>query len=364
MSISNFIVSTTPVLDGYQVKSYLGAINTNIVIGTNFFSDFAASFTDVFGGNSGTYQRKMDAMYDSAQKELIKKARRLGGNAILGFRIDFDEISGKGKSMFMLSATGTACVVDIDAHASKPFEGSFIVDQNLLQSEVLKDKIISKIKDNDVSFSDDEWNYMAETPSKDVVTLLVNTAYYQVCSETKLKIETLLNQIDYSDAVEIVYPIYMSQLEVNKRLFDPNCFDPKEKVDVSGIYEKVIKNCSLFEPENICKLVDKDLYKAVAILESEKPYYTPQDLKAMEDICTKLDNLPDAGKIEKSKGGLFSKEGKDYYYCRHGHKNDNNVEFCYDCDENIKGLTRKQAEIINNFKRRTEILAKIIKEQQ
>ncbi|MBR1800502.1 MAG: heavy metal-binding domain-containing protein [Bacteroidaceae bacterium] len=45
------IITTTPILEGMPIKEYRGIINTNIVIGTNLFSDFAASFTDVFGGN-------------------------------------------------------------------------------------------------------------------------------------------------------------------------------------------------------------------------------------------------------------------------------------------------------------------------
>ena len=72
--MDKFIITTTPTIEGHPIKAYLGAINVNVVIGTNFFSDFAASFTDVFGGNSGTYQRKMDEMYANAQKDLEKKA--------------------------------------------------------------------------------------------------------------------------------------------------------------------------------------------------------------------------------------------------------------------------------------------------
>lgn len=56
--MDKFIITTTPTIEGRPIKAYLDAINVNVVIGTNFFSDFAASFTDVFGGNSGTtYQR-------------------------------------------------------------------------------------------------------------------------------------------------------------------------------------------------------------------------------------------------------------------------------------------------------------------
>ena len=61
--MSIFLITNTLVLEGYSIKRYLGAINTNIVLGTNFFSNFAASFTDVFCGTSETYLGKMDLMY-------------------------------------------------------------------------------------------------------------------------------------------------------------------------------------------------------------------------------------------------------------------------------------------------------------
>lgn len=56
-----------------------------------FFSDFAASFTDFFGGRSGTYQNKLELIYNEATKELKEKAEALGANAIIGFKIDFDK---------------------------------------------------------------------------------------------------------------------------------------------------------------------------------------------------------------------------------------------------------------------------------
>jgi hypothetical protein len=37
-------------------------------------------------------------------------------NAIIGLKVDFDEISGKGKSMFMMSALGTAVYVKYDSN--------------------------------------------------------------------------------------------------------------------------------------------------------------------------------------------------------------------------------------------------------
>ena len=97
------------------MDKYLGVVTTNLVIGTNFFSDFTASLSDFFGGMSGTYQKQMDTLYKRANEEISRKATERGANCILGFKIDFDEISGKDKSMLMVSVSGTACVVDYDS---------------------------------------------------------------------------------------------------------------------------------------------------------------------------------------------------------------------------------------------------------
>lgn len=102
------IISTTPTLEGFQIVRYIDTVNSNVVIGTNFFSDFAASFTDFFGGRSSTYQNKLDEVYEYAKEEICKRARSLKADAIVGLKVDFSEVSGKGKQMIMVSMTGTA----------------------------------------------------------------------------------------------------------------------------------------------------------------------------------------------------------------------------------------------------------------
>lgn len=37
------IVTTTNSIEGYTIRKYLGVVNANVVIGTNLFSDIAAS---------------------------------------------------------------------------------------------------------------------------------------------------------------------------------------------------------------------------------------------------------------------------------------------------------------------------------
>ena len=106
--MDNILITTTNSIDNYEVEEYLGVVNANFVAGTGFITDFFASVSDVLGGMSGSYQSEMDRLYERAKLVITSEAKAKHANAVLGYRVDFDEISGKGKSMFMISVTGTA----------------------------------------------------------------------------------------------------------------------------------------------------------------------------------------------------------------------------------------------------------------
>lgn len=361
--MDKFIITTTPTIEGHPIKSYLGAINVNVVIGTNFFSDFAASFTDVFGGNSGTYQRKMDAMYENAQKELEKKAIRMGANAVVGFKADFDEISGKGKSMFMLSATGTACKIDNSSDTAITDAVVNFVDSARLKLELDKDVLMSKLDKMKVfsGITEDDWTYMTDHPSKDAVKIILHKFYQGMTSgdnyysnwvtEYSAKLDKLLNLLDYSEASEIVYNLY-------KDLPDGIRESPEQTYyqNIGGF----IRRCSLFSPTATKELILTSPTKAADILDCDKPFYDAEDLRLMKEILSLFATLPDVGKIEVGKNGMFSKE-KELYVCQHGHKNEKDYEFCDSCGENIKGLTRNHLKKIEQFKVRVETLEKLMK---
>jgi len=354
--MEKFILTTTPTIEGHPIKAYLGAINVNIVIGTNFFSDFAASFTDVFGGSSGSYQRKMDAMYESAQKELEKKAKRLGANAIVGFRTDFDEISGKGKSMFMLSATGTACKVEERKDAPEMQTNTSFIDALRLKQELDKDKLMEKL--NKASYlnyiHEEDWAYMTDHPSKDAVKILIEKFYFEMSAEEKTKSEALLNFLDYNEASEIIHDFYRNLPE--------GVMGTTEATHCSLVGD-LIRRCSLFNPSATISLIASSPGKAADILDSDKPYYNAEDMRLMKDIVSMFEDLPDVGEKAVGKNGMFSKE-KELYICRNGHKNEKEYEFCDACGENIKGLTRGNIKKIDQFKVKVETLSRLFGEMQ
>lgn len=131
------ILTTTHQIPGYSIDKYKGLVNANQVIGVNLISEWIASVTDVIGGTSGTFRRKLDTVYGDVLSTLTTKAKEVGANAIVGVRMDFNEISAKGKSMFMLTAQGTAVVISIDRRdlCKKLHELKIYLEDGLLSQE-------------------------------------------------------------------------------------------------------------------------------------------------------------------------------------------------------------------------------------
>lgn len=87
--ILNYIVTTTPNLEGYKIEEYLGIVADQCVLGTGYFSGLDASIADLTGSESSAYSQKLDIARQAAQIRAVKKAMKLGGNAIVGANLEF-----------------------------------------------------------------------------------------------------------------------------------------------------------------------------------------------------------------------------------------------------------------------------------
>lgn len=99
------IVTTTSNIEGKQIEQYLGLVSGEVILGANVVRDFLASITDIIGGRSGTYESKLAEGRDMAVEEMVKKARNMGANAVVGVDLDFETLRD---GMMMCIATGTA----------------------------------------------------------------------------------------------------------------------------------------------------------------------------------------------------------------------------------------------------------------
>jgi uncharacterized protein YbjQ (UPF0145 family) len=101
------ITTTTNSVEGRSIRTYLGVISSETIIGANVFKDILGGLRDFFGGRSGTYEKVMEEAKVTALRELEDKARAMGADAIVGIDLDFETIGANG-SMLMVSASGTA----------------------------------------------------------------------------------------------------------------------------------------------------------------------------------------------------------------------------------------------------------------
>jgi uncharacterized protein YbjQ (UPF0145 family) len=101
------ITTTTNSIEGRSIRTYLGVISSETIIGANVFKDILGGLRDFFGGRSGTYEKVMEEAKVTALRELEDKARAMGADAIVGIDLDFETIGANG-SMLMVSASGTA----------------------------------------------------------------------------------------------------------------------------------------------------------------------------------------------------------------------------------------------------------------
>lgn len=107
------LMTTTSTLEGRRIGRYLGVVTGEAILGANIFRDFFAGIRDIVGGRSGSYEKVLRDAKETAMREMADEARRLGANAVIGIDLDYETVQvGNGGGMLMVSASGTAVVID------------------------------------------------------------------------------------------------------------------------------------------------------------------------------------------------------------------------------------------------------------
>jgi len=103
------LLTTTDVIQGAVIHSYLGIVTAEVVYGSNFLRDFLASIRDIVGGRTGSYERLFEEGQRKAMEELEQRAQRLGADAVVGIAVDTGTINVDQSSVLLvITATGTA----------------------------------------------------------------------------------------------------------------------------------------------------------------------------------------------------------------------------------------------------------------
>lgn len=107
----DMLVTTTNSVEGKKIIQYLGLVSGEAILGANIFKDIFASIRDIVGGRSSAYEKELRQAKEIALQEMQEQARLLGGNAVIAVDLDYETI-GQGGSMLMVSASGTAVVLE------------------------------------------------------------------------------------------------------------------------------------------------------------------------------------------------------------------------------------------------------------
>ncbi|MEH2373313.1 YbjQ family protein [Nostoc sp.] len=103
------IITTTDVIQGGVIESYLGIVTAEVVYGSNLLRDFLAGIRDIIGGRTASYERLFEQGQRKALEELEQRAERLGANAVIGIEIDTGTINlDQSGVLLLITATGTA----------------------------------------------------------------------------------------------------------------------------------------------------------------------------------------------------------------------------------------------------------------
>lgn len=108
MKVPTANLATTPNFPGREIRETLGIVTAECVLGVNIFRDLLGSVRDIVGGRSGAHQKALQQARETCLEDLAQRAGELGADAVVGIDLDYNEISGGGKGMLFLVASGTA----------------------------------------------------------------------------------------------------------------------------------------------------------------------------------------------------------------------------------------------------------------
>lgn len=102
------VMITTEAAHNLDIEERIDIITAEAVLGMNIFADIGAALRDVVGGRNANFQNILRKARKTVLLDLRHEAWQLGADAVVGVDLDYSEISGGGKSMIFLVASGTA----------------------------------------------------------------------------------------------------------------------------------------------------------------------------------------------------------------------------------------------------------------
>lgn len=105
MAPAMVLVVTLDHVPGREVEATLGLVQASTVQSRHIGSDIGAGLKSIVGGRLGGYEKLLKEARDVVLRELTEEARRLGADAVLGYRLATSNIADGASEVL---AYGTA----------------------------------------------------------------------------------------------------------------------------------------------------------------------------------------------------------------------------------------------------------------
>jgi uncharacterized protein YbjQ (UPF0145 family) len=110
----DFKVVTTPSIPGYKITKVIGIVNGLSPRTRGVGGVIAGMIQSIGGGEITAFTSEIEKARVDAIARAIQQARSRGGNAIVGLDIETSDVGGESSFITLISATGTAVVVEPD----------------------------------------------------------------------------------------------------------------------------------------------------------------------------------------------------------------------------------------------------------
>lgn len=110
----NIMMTTGHHFEGYKIVTYFGVEGGHSALGTGFLSELSAQFNDLLGTRSGQYEYKLKNAEEIAKENLMYRAQKMGGNAVIGVTFSYTVFN---RDIIGVVVNGT--VVKIEKEISK-----------------------------------------------------------------------------------------------------------------------------------------------------------------------------------------------------------------------------------------------------
>ncbi len=322
-------VVTTSTLEGWSIEGYRGFVAAHVVTGTGLFSDLAAGFSDIFGGRSGAYQKQLASIKSEVINLLREQAIRAGANWVIGARVDFDEISGKGVQMFMVSAQGTAVRARPLDQQSSDTGRKRRLSPDEIKSGIERSALVLTATEQKLKFDDRAWNSLARHQVVEATRAVVG----QYAASKGNDMATVALVKEKVNRFVVSLPTDEASTELHRIIDDaPNLsVEATELIVTHNLVDLAwVKDRIHSEDVRLRRA-------ALQLIGGDPPLYDESSLGLVTDILAALPTAFPERVETRARKKLFGREGT-VWVCRYGHETDIETLRCTVCGYDKRGL--------------------------